>query len=72
MRRIPNGTTVWKCNSEKGDGHKDGAEATVVSSIGPAPFKGDPEVYGYMVRWMDLPEIPVFCAGTRLTTEKGE
>lgn len=70
MKRIPNGTTVYKCNSDETDGHQDGDEAIVDSSIGPIPWDGDPEVYGYFLRWADAPELRVFCAGFRVTAER--
>lgn len=66
MKRIADGKTVIKCNSEKGDGHRDGAEAVVIESVGPIEFKGDPETYGYMVKWADMPHLPVFVAGDRI------
>jgi len=63
---IPNGTVVEKCNSMPGDGHPDGARATVLSSQGPHAVAGFGPMYGYFVQWDDVPEIPVFIAGIRI------
>lgn len=58
---IPNGTLVFKCNTEPKDGHVDGSPAHVLGSIGPVDG-----VYGYFVEWLDKPNTPTFIAGTRI------
>lgn len=70
MKRIPNGSVVYKCGSKTGDSHQDGDAAIVISSIGPIQFGGDPEAYGYMVRWNDMQDVEVFIAGFRITDER--
>lgn len=71
MTLIPDGTTVYKINSDETDGHSDGAEAIVLSHVGPIGWGDIPHVYGYMVQWTDMPAgTPVFVVGTRLTTER--
>lgn len=58
-----NGLRVVKANSEEGDGHEDGALATILGSIGPAPHPKTGEMlFGYFVKWDDFP-FPVFIAG---------
>jgi hypothetical protein len=66
---IPNGTRVRKINVEPRDAHPEGAEAVVVGSIGPAPWKGK-MTYGYFVEWDDTPGIPVFITGTRIEVKE--
>lgn len=56
------GTPVEKCNSRPDDGHQDGARGLVVRHVGPAID----DTYGYFVEWADLPDIPVFVAGSRI------
>lgn len=56
------GTRVEKIASEPRDGHRDGAKATVVKTMGPIPDGK----YGYFVEWDDMPGIPVFVAGWRV------
>jgi len=62
---IPNGAAVEKVNSEPGDGHHDGARATVVGSL---PIDDDrlPDRYFYFVEWEDLPGHPVGIGGHRI------
>lgn len=62
----PNGTRVCKLGSDPGDTHKDGAPATVVGSVGP----DEDGTFGYFVRWDDLPDLHVFCTGTRLALRR--
>ncbi len=61
---ILNGTIVVKTNSVADDGHRDGARAVVVGSLGPIYQVGLP-LYGYWVLWDDL-EPPVFIQGNRI------
>ncbi len=61
---ILNGRLVSKINSTADDGHRDGARAVVIGSIGPIYQAGLP-LYGYWVRWADL-EVPVFIQGNRI------
>lgn len=51
---IPNGETVVKVASEKGDGHPIGARATVLGSLS-HPSAG----LGYFVEWEDCPRMAV-------------
>lgn len=62
MDALPDGAAVEKINSLPGDTHKDGARAIVVRALGPA-VDG---TWGYFVKWADLPELPVFVAGSRI------
>lgn len=55
-----NGTRVAKIHTKPGDGHRDGARATVVASL---PMDA---AYFYFVRWDDRPEVPVGIASHRL------
>jgi hypothetical protein len=57
------GTRVRKTQSKPEDTHQDGALATVVQRLGPAP---ETQVVGYFVHWDDFPGIPVFIAGHRV------
>lgn len=62
---MPNGTRVEKINSPPGEPHRDGDQATVISSVGPVPWQGY-MVYGYFVEWDDLPGLYVFISGDRI------
>ena len=79
--RWPKETRVRKINSENGDAHQDGALATIVGALGPAP--ASPELadfiadlskkgierggeYVYWVEWDDMPNIPVAIADYRI------
>lgn len=66
---IRNGTRVVKVGREAGDSHDDGAPARVIGSLGPIPFRGMTEVYGYWVEWDDMPEVPVFIVGHRIRVQ---
>lgn len=57
------GARVKKCNTKGNDTHQDGALATVVQRMGPAP---ETQMVGYFVHWDDLPGIPVFIGGDRI------
>lgn len=59
---IPRGARVIKINSQPDDAHGDGALAHVADILGPDAIGG----FGYFVRWDDIPEVPVFIAGSRL------
>ena len=72
MKRFRNGTRIEKSEYCVHDAHREGAKGIVTSSIGPIPFEGEPEVYGYMVIWDDMPELEVFVAGTRIREIKAE
>lgn len=61
---ILNGEAVQKINSKADDGHRDGARAVVIGSLGPIYQAGLP-LYGYWVRWDDL-QVPVFIQGNRI------
>lgn len=69
------GTLIEKCNSEPGDGHKDGDKGVVVDVLQVSPednaeivkaaikdgakFTG--EVHGmYCIEWDDMPGVPVY------------
>ena len=73
----PKGTRVEKINSEPDDTHRDGAKASIVGALGPAPpavraemlAKGEVKqdaLFVYWVEWDDLPGIPVAIADYRL------
>jgi len=70
----PRGTRVEKVGSHEGDGHKNGALATISEYFGPIPadiIGSTGEVipkgtFGYFVYWDDLPGVPVFVAGHRI------
>lgn len=62
---ILNGTVVQKVKSEAADTHSDGSLAKVVGSIG--PFEDQGATYGYFVEWDDMPMVPVFIAGDRVS-----
>lgn len=63
---IPNGTTVEKVNTKRGDSHKNGSRAKVTGSVGPFDDPLAPDMYGYFVEWDDFPGIPVFLGGHRI------
>lgn len=62
---IPNGSKIKKVNSSADDGHRDGDQATVIGSLGPAEIQGR-KAYGYFVVWDDTPEVPCFIAEFRI------
>ena len=68
---IPNKTIVEKTNSMPGDTHKDGAQAKVVGSMGPAYHSSLPSPYIYFVEWTDVPGVPVAISGNRIKVLEG-
>lgn len=48
---LPAGTRIEKIHSVGDDGHMDGAQGTVIGSLGPEPGLG----YGYFVQFDDAP-----------------
>ena len=55
----PNGATVRKINSLKGDATPNGTTGTIIGSIDVRSMnKGS--TYGYFVAWMTAPPFPVF------------
>ena len=63
---LRNGTIVEKVNSEPGDRHQDGAQGTIMGSVGPVDVPGIPTRYAYFVVWDDMPGVPVGIAGHRI------
>ena len=57
----PSGTRVMKINSGQGDGHQDGALATVLGS-----HQLGQHGLGYCVEWDDRPGMPVWTIEMRL------
>ena len=59
----PNGSRVQlvKMLDESGL-HKVGDCATVLGSMGPAPYLGEGAVFAYFVEWDDTPGLPVLVA----------
>lgn len=62
MEPLAVGARVTKINSKPDDTHRDGALARVADVLGPDTLGG----FGYFVKWDDIPEVPVFIAGSRL------
>lgn len=66
---LSNGTRVAKINSENGDGHQDGAEGTILGSIGPADADIQAEFgaeFAYFVEWDDQPKTAVGITSNRV------
>lgn len=61
----PNGTKVQKCNSTTGDHHHDGAQATVLGSIGPRTVDGFTG-YAYCLEYDDYPGVPMWIRSDRV------
>lgn len=59
---IPNGTKVYKCQSEIGDSHKTGSIATVLGSI-QTPINN---VIFYFIEWEDEPKVAVGITGYKI------
>ena len=55
------GTRIEKCNTEPGDGHKDGDQGKILVRLGPAQGK-----VGYFVRWDDTPGVSTFIGAARV------
>lgn len=62
----PKGTRVEKINSEPGDTHADGTQATIVGALKAPAEARLPIEYMYWVEWDDLPGIPVAVGENRI------
>lgn len=68
---IPNGTRVYKCNSEEGDSFVDGTPATVVTSIKIPEELASGSDFGYFIQYDNFP-APVFIMGAKIEVRDAE
>ena len=71
---LPNGSRVEKVNSERADGHRDGALGTVIGSIAVPETPGLTDRYVYFVAWDEDPAagIPVGIRAGRVRAKEGD